>query len=995
MNLELIPPEKVDLTNCDREAIHQPGFIQPHGILFVLQKNDFTILQVSNNTEEFLGISPQYLINKPLNILFSNRQIEEMKIYLDQPDNLNFCSPIFIKKIQQKIHKFNCYLHRNDSGIILELEPLEVTNSSVSELYNLLKKSLVKIKKTSSFTQITELIVQEIREITDYDRVMIYRFEPDGTGVVIAENKAEKITDSYLDLHYPASDIPKQARKLYSENWLRLIVDFNYQPVEIIPRNHPLTDQPTDLSFSFLRSVSPIHVQYAQNMGVRAGLSISLMDDKKLWGLIVCHHYAPKNINLKIRNYCELLGQFLSLELVNYQEREQDKYEEKIKDIQQQIKQALNLKNNSIHTIFWQLGTNILELVKAQEAAIYFEEEITLIGQTPPLNWVKEFITWFLVSQTEEIFFTNCLCEIYPAARKFKAQVSGLLAISVFLNHHSYHIFWFRPEQIYTVNWAGNPEKPVIVSDDGDLHLSPRRSFELWKETVNEKSIPWQQIEIDAASQLRNTLLLAALAFSQAALQQAAERAEIANRAKSEFLSRVSHELRTPLNAILGYTQLMTRNSVLSAQQKEYVEIINRSGEHLLGLINDVLEMSKIEAGKQSLNQNSFDFFSLLNSIEKIFQLKASSKTLQLIFERATDVPQFIISDESKLRQVLFNLLDNAIKFTQKGHITLGVSYQKEDPKILFTVTDTGPGISETELKVLFNPFVQTQAGIKSMQGTGLGLPISQQFIQLMGGELTVNSVIGTGTTFSFDITVSLADSSEVNNTNYNRRVLSLAMNQPHYRILVVEDIEDNRRLLCELLSNVGFEVQTANNGQEAITLWRQWQPDLIFMDMLMPIMNGAEATQLIKGNLQGQKTVIIAITANAFSDDKIEALKVGCDDFITKPFQAEILFEKVAQHLGVHYDYEVENMEQEAEKNTAIHQLTADDLQIMPLQWLEELHQAAIALDEIKLVELIEQIPVNHEKLAQELTELVADFHWDIIFELTNYALINFNSPT
>ncbi|WP_013322604.1 response regulator [Gloeothece verrucosa] len=987
-NIEFIRPEEVDLNNCDREAIHTPGFIQPHGVLLVLQETDFTILQASNNTEKFLGISVDQLIGKPLNILFSQRQIQRVKNHIFKQPYINLTSPILVKKIFHQNFNFNCYIHRNQPVIILELEPLTINRSLSIDFYDLIKQSILKIKQASTFQETTELIVKEIRQITGYDRVMIYRFEPDGTGVVIAEDKDEKVQESYLDLHYPASDIPKQARKLYYANWLRLIVDFNYQPVEIIPLNNPLTNLPTDLSFCFLRSISPIHVEYAKNMGVTASISISLIDDKKLWGLIVCHHYSPKYVDYKLRNYCEFLGQLMSLELVKRQEQEAEKHQEKIKLIQNQIKESIEEHKKLIHTVFKQNSLNILELVNAQGAAIYIQDEITLLGKTPSLEAVKDLINWFLSSTREEIFFTNSLSQVYPAAQQFKAQASGLLAISVFLQQTSYHIFCFRPELIYTVNWGGNPHKAVLVTDDGNLRLSPRRSFELWKETVSQKSLPWQQIEIDAAYQLRDTLLLAALEFSQTALQKAAERAEIANRAKSEFLSRVSHELRTPLNAILGYSQLMNRNTSLSPQQKEYIEIINRSGEHLLSLINDVLEMSKIEAGQQTLNENSFDLYALLDSIEKTFQLKASAKKLGLIFQRSQDVPQFVVTDESKLRQVLFNLLDNAIKFTQTGNVTLWVT-TKEAPclKIFFSVSDTGPGIAESELSVLFDPFVQTQAGLKSMQGTGLGLPISRQFIELMGGELTVNTQLGSGSTFSFDISVTLADRASIFVSNSHQRVIGLQGNQPHYRILIVEDVEDNRRLLFELLAQVGFEVRTADNGVEAISLWQQWHPHLILMDMLMPVMNGSQATRQIKATQEGEKTVIIAITANAFSDDQLAAIKVGCDDFITKPFREQILFEKIAQHLGVRYRYEEEQTINEVSESFDLSELKPNDLTVMSDKWLGKLHEAAMALDDVKILELIEEIPASQTILAKNLNDLVENFRLDIIFHLTSAA--------
>jgi CheY-like chemotaxis protein len=246
---------------------------------------------------------------------------------------------------------------------------------------------------------------------------------------------------------------------------------------------------------------------------------------------------------------------------------------------------------------------------------------------------------------------------------------------------------------------------------------------------------------------------------------------------------------------------------------------------------------------------------------------------------------------------------------------------------------------------------------------------------------------VGSGSIFSFDIVVDLADPGEIDSSIYNQRVIALKPNQPDYRILVVEDIEDNRRLLFELLSNVGFDVKTAENGREAITLWQQWQPDLILMDMLMPVLSGSEATQQIKATAQGQKTVIIAITANAFADDKAEALKVGCDDFITKPFREEIIFEKIAHHLGVCYDYDAETPSQEADKNVLVNQLKPYDLKVMPRAWIEQLHEAAVALDELIIVELIEEIPQIHQTLAENLTKLVEDFHWNIIFELTNNA--------
>jgi signal transduction histidine kinase/CheY-like chemotaxis protein len=376
------------------------------------------------------------------------------------------------------------------------------------------------------------------------------------------------------------------------------------------------------------------------------------------------------------------------------------------------------------------------------------------------------------------------------------------------------------------------------------------------------------------------------LAAQNHALEKAKLEAEAANRAKSQFLSKMSHELRTPLNAILGFTQVMAHDDSLTKEQKEHLGIINRSGEHLLELINEILSMAKIEAGQVTLNENCFDLYRLLDSIEDMLRLKANSKGLELIFERSLDLPQYIRTDESKLRQVLINLVENAIKFTQTGSVTLRVRGGDGSPyppilpsssaqsRITFEVEDTGPGIASDELCTLFNPFVQTQIGRQSMEGTGLGLAISRQFVRMMGGEITVSTQLGRGTIFTFDIQVDLATKADEEAIAIRRRIIGLEPNQPTYRILVVEDALENRQLLLKLLKPLGFEVREAANGQEAIALWESWSPHLIFMDILMPVIDGYEATQQIKRTPNGHNTVIIALTASAFEEQREDILR-------------------------------------------------------------------------------------------------------------------------
>ncbi|MCW5317727.1 response regulator [Nostoc sp. KVJ3] len=481
---------------------------------------------------------------------------------------------------------------------------------------------------------------------------------------------------------------------------------------------------------------------------------------------------------------------------------------------------------------------------------------------------------------------------------------------------------------------------------------------------------------------------------TEAALKQAKETADAANLAKSQFLSNMSHELRTPLNIILGFTQLLLRNRSLDSQQQEYLDTINRSGEDLLTLINDVLEMSKIEAGRVILSETNFDLYGLLDRLQQMFALKARSRGLQLILERSPAIPQYICADESKLRQVLVNLLGNAIKFTQIGQVTLRVETPNQnitpnEPITLnFSVEDTGCGIANSDFNRLFEPFVQTEAGQKAQEGTGLGLPISQRFVQLMGGDIRVNSTLGKGSIFTFDIRTRTVIMDTLPMSAPIRQIIGLEKGQPSYRILIVEDKLENRRLLVELLTPIGFEVREAVNGQAAIDLWQSWSPHLIWMDLRMPIMNGFEATKQIKAAI-AQAPVIIALTGSAFEEDRLTAMSVGFDDFVRKPFRTTVIFEKMAEYLGVRYIYadELENQEKASWPSNASSftpdLLTVADLSVMPSDWIEQLHQAALRINAKEVLMLIKQIPEQHAHLIKALTNLVDCFCFEEIIAL------------
>ncbi len=527
------------LANCDREPIHIPGMIQPHGVLLAADPNTLKIVQVAGNTNHLLGLAPEEVLGQGLNAIVNPAELEKLAAIGAQEVMLPRCIFALQTRIQHHGEMLDAIVHQSDGLLVIELE------SCLSQPLNslaLVQSMILRVQTSPNLAGFLQAITQEVRTVTGFDRVMVYQFQPDDSGAVVAEAKDKELA-SFYGLRYPASDIPKQARELYLRNRIRVIPDARYAPAALTPAVNPLTGKPLDLSFCVLRSVSPLHLEYLANMGVAASMSLSLVVGGRLWGLIACHHHVPRHVPHSVRSACELFAQMISLQLSEKLSNEIQAERLHMSEMHAQLVEAMVGQDHPGEALV-KARPSLLDYIPAEGVAVCWAGKVTRLGSTPTDEQLGPLMAWLNASVFDGVFVTDCLASHFPPARDYAGVASGLLALSVSRTPRDY-VLWFRPEVSKTVTWAGNPAKPVELADDG-FRPSPRKSFAAWKEIVQEHSRPWGEAVADAAQTLRLSILDVVLRHQDKVMRE-----REAARIHQDFLmAELDHRVKNSLGTV-------------------------------------------------------------------------------------------------------------------------------------------------------------------------------------------------------------------------------------------------------------------------------------------------------------------------------------------------------------------------------------------------------------------------------------------------------------
>ena len=728
----------VDETNCALEPIHSPGKVQSHGFLVGIDKQ-MLIHFFSENIGSFIPSIPENILGKSIGILDGHLgehfrlPVLQQLLAIGGHNGFEQINPF---QVEINHEPFYLIISRSSTYYLLEFEPVQ-SDMNV-DLNKMLGRSISEMLGDKNLSNLLNNAVSQIRNITGFDRVMIYRFAPDYHGEVVAEASKDGLA-SWLGLHYPATDIPAQARELYKINLTRLITDVHTEPSEL--RTSPEhKNYQLDLTHAQLRAVSPIHIEYLKNMKVETSFSISLIYQDQLWGLIACHHYSPRFIDYKSRESAKLISQILSSAL---EFRQDEENQQMVKYYRENVdllsKQLLEPDLNLIDALTSQ-QVNLMQVTDCGGAVLCYENTIKTLGVTPSIPEIKELLTWIKETVDSRFYHTNNLKNTYPKALSFQKIASGLMVCTLSKELNEY-ILWFKPEFIQTINWAGNQEKENVTDANGIVHLSPRKSFEIWSETIIGKSMEWNKEEIDAVKRLKEEIVYTInLHANQIRLLN--EKLQKAYQELDTFSYTISHDLKTPISTIKGFSQILKKDKNLTPHAANIIDRILAGTDKMTSMIKEVLEYSRINQG--ALNRVDINVKVLVEELIKDLRIAYQTDNLEVIIGEAPAIK----GDSLMISQVFSNLLSNAIKYSSGNEnpcIRIEGKVQEQD--VVYSITDNGIGIHKQELPKVFDLFKRME-NVKNIEGTGIGLAIVKRIIEKHEGKIWVESTLGEGSTF-------------------------------------------------------------------------------------------------------------------------------------------------------------------------------------------------------------------------------------------------------
>jgi len=729
------PTDPLDLAGCDREPIHIPGSIQPHGALFLIEPEHGRILQAAVG-EVRLGASGGDYEGRRLADLLPAAGAAMVEALLEGRRSRGLAH---LGRVEDEDGAYHVIAHPVPAGIIVELEATaQHEPGSFDEFYPYVRDFLEEVQNADTIDEIGVLAARQVRRITGLDRAMVYRFDSEWNGEVIAEDRNDRLP-SYLGLRFPASDIPAQARELYRLNRLRLIADAVYEPVPILPPR----PEPVDLSLSVLRSVSPVHLEYMRNMGTMASMSISLLRDGDLWGLISCHNRDPARVSYPARAACDFIGQVLSMQIAAKEGAAGAERRQRLRQVQIRLLARMSAAENFVSGLASQ-AEDMMALAGATGAAIVWGGQCVRVGDAPEQDAILALTDWLGRERNQDLFVTDSLASLLPGAESSKDVASGVLAISISQIYKSF-VLWFRPEAVRTVSWGGDPNKRA-ERDPGGLRLHPRKSFEAWRETVRLRSQPWGAAEIDAVAELRTAIVDIVLrnAEETAALS---ERLTISNKELEAFSYSVSHDLRAPFRHIVGYAQLLKKfeGEKLSERGNRYIDTIVESAISAGTLVDDLLSFSQM--GRAALTPVQIDMNALVEDVKRGLVVEGADG----VEWRISDLPT-ARADPLMVRLAFQNLIDNAIKFSRgRNPAIVEIGAAEEADRTIYHVRDNGTGFDMAYVGKLFGVF-QRLHRVEEFEGTGIGLANVKRVAERHGGSVWAEGEVDGGATFFFSL---------------------------------------------------------------------------------------------------------------------------------------------------------------------------------------------------------------------------------------------------